>query len=68
MYGTENFAKEETYYAPIAVADFNRDGYLDIVSAYRWDRGTPIYRQQLYLTKATGSSSYNPTCLHKAVR
>lgn len=33
------------------VADFNRDGYLDIVAAYRWDRGTPIYRQRLYLNQ-----------------
>lgn len=41
----------EEYIEPVAVADFNRDGYLDIVAAYRWDRGTPIYRQRLYLNQ-----------------
>ena len=41
----------EEYTEPVAVADFNRDGYLDIVAAYRWDRGTPIYRQRLYLNQ-----------------
>ena len=56
----KNFAKEETYYDPIAVADFNRDGYLDIVSAYRWDRGTPIYRQQLYLNKGNWEFELQP--------
>ena len=56
----KNFAKEETYYDPIAVADFNRDGYLDIVSAYRWDRGTPIYRQQLYLNKGKWEFELQP--------
>ena len=39
----------EEYIEPVAVADFNRDGYLDIVAAYRWDRGTPISRRRLYL-------------------
>lgn len=41
----------EEYIEPVAVADFNRDGYLDIVAAYRWDRDTPIYRQRLYLNQ-----------------
>lgn len=41
----------EEYIEPVAVTDFNRDGYLDIVAAYRWDRGTPIYRQRLYLNQ-----------------
>jgi len=41
----------EEYIEPVAVADFNRDGYLDIVAAYRWDRGTSIYRQRLYLNQ-----------------
>lgn len=41
----------EEYIEPVAVADFNRDGYLDIVAAYRWDRSTPIYRQRLYLNQ-----------------
>lgn len=48
------------YIEPIAVADFNRDGYLDIVAAYRWDRGTPIYRQRLYLNKGNWEFELQP--------
>lgn len=50
----------EEYIEPVAVADFNRDGYLDIVAAYRWDRGTPIYRQRLYLNKGNWEFELQP--------
>lgn len=41
----------EDFIEPVAVADFNRDGYLDIVAAYILGGSTPIYRQRLYLNQ-----------------